>query len=235
MAPGLSSYVCLYCHVWTHDNVQATSQVCNERPLKLPARQIPWNTSNTYTLSPIPFADTVSLHPSHKINVPPNRKAILQCITLSEWTSAPQPVSLNLSLICLVLLWALRNNYVLSLPGCECSGCTEQAAAQCEGIKMWDGGTGEVGFCCIAALLRVDAAVSSLIWPLKTHRNTASRSQSGSPACAPLPVVRAPSLVRSNERLIKNKLLQLSLRTWFTAAAFLQHRNIKRFISTESW
>lgn len=91
------------------------TQHTTKQPFKRTARQIPWNTDNTYTESPVLFADKVSLHLSHKINVTPNRKVILQCITWSVRTSAPQPVSLNLSLICLVLLWALRNNSVLSL------------------------------------------------------------------------------------------------------------------------
>lgn len=121
------------------DCTQAKSSQVYKQPLKLTARQIPWKAGNTYAQSPILFADTVSLHPSHKINVPPNRKAILQCITLSEWTSVPQPVSLNLSLICLVLLWALRNNYVLSLLSCERLACTEpdhiRARVNVRGLK----------------------------------------------------------------------------------------------------
>lgn len=178
-------------YVWTQVFAQATSQVYKQ-PLKLPARQIPWNTGNTYTQRPILCADTVSLHPSHKINVLPNRKAILQCITLSEWTSVPQPVSLNLSLICLVLLWALRNNYVLSLPSCECSACTEpdRVRAQCERMKTWGEGAGGVTFCCSA---RADAAVSSLVWSLKTQQKCCMAAWI-SPACALLPVVRAPSI-----------------------------------------
>lgn len=94
----------------------ATSQSTKKIIKTLRKKSTVWNTGNTNTQSATLFADTVSLQPSHKINVPRNRKAILQCITLSEWTSVQQPASLNLSLICLVLLWALRNNNnVLSL------------------------------------------------------------------------------------------------------------------------
>lgn len=121
-------------------------------PLKLPARQIPWNTGNTYTQSPLLFADIISLHPSHKTNVPPNRKAILQCITLSERTSAPHPVSLNLCLICLVLLWAFRSNYALSLPVESALPVNENVNGRWSQILLY--------------LLpgRPNAAVSSLIW-----------------------------------------------------------------------
>lgn len=156
-------------YVWTHYYAQATSKVCNKQPLKLPARQIPWNTGNTYTQSPILFADTVSLRPSHKMNVPPNRKAILQCITLSERTSAPQPVSLNLSLICLVLLWALRNNYhyqVVSAPPAQ------------RGTTLWFGDNVRGRKCelmvksdfVVLLPARADAAVSSLSFGLFKHK-----------------------------------------------------------------
>lgn len=128
---------------------------CSSRlnvPLKLPARQIPWNTGNTYTQSPLLLADIISLHPSHKTNVPPNRKAILQCITLSERTSAPHPVSLNLCLICLVLLWAFRSNYALSLP-------VESALPVNENVHGW---WSQILLYLLSG--RPNAAVSSLIW-----------------------------------------------------------------------
>lgn len=115
--------------------------------IKLPAREIQVTPTHALSL----FADTVSLHLSHKINVPPNRKAILQCITLSEWTSVLQPVSLNLSLICLVLLWALRINSIVPLSSCWSLHIAGPHHAQRERMKLWAEGTAGVTFyilCC---------------------------------------------------------------------------------------